>query len=368
MDARGNELVIRLTRRVPDFTARLTMPFFCAVPPGLPANPEGAREYASAGPYYVAEYLPGRRVTLLQNPYYGGKRPHRVDRFEVSFTSTLTEVIDQIEAGRADWGWIPSPAWAARGREIVRKYGGSRRLQVRPSPTLSFFVLNTRRGIFRNARLRRAVNFAINRAALVREHGYGLGRATDQYLPPGMPGYKDVEIYPSRPNLTMARKWAGGRLRNRRVVLYTINQPVFAAVAQVVKANLVKIGLQVEIHLLSVDLLSKALATPNAPFDMAWYGWAADYPDPYGFLNSLLGDVAYFKSRTYTRRLQQVSRLKGGARNRAYAELDVQLARDAAPLIVYMARNSPTFVSRKVDPRCIVLRPGLDLTAVCLKR
>ena len=113
--ANGNELVIRLKRRVPDFIARLAMPFFCAVPPDLPANPEGAREYASAGPYYVDEYLPGRRVTLQQNPYYGGKRPQRVNRFEVTFTSTGIEVVDKIEAGTADWGWISTPAWTARG-------------------------------------------------------------------------------------------------------------------------------------------------------------------------------------------------------------------------------------------------------------
>ena len=31
--ARGNRLVIRFTRPVPDFAARTTMPFFCAVPP-----------------------------------------------------------------------------------------------------------------------------------------------------------------------------------------------------------------------------------------------------------------------------------------------------------------------------------------------
>ena len=36
--ARGNRLVIRLERPVPDFTDRLSMNF-CAVPPGLPARP-----------------------------------------------------------------------------------------------------------------------------------------------------------------------------------------------------------------------------------------------------------------------------------------------------------------------------------------
>ena len=38
--ARGNTLVVRLTRPIADFAAATTMPFFCAVPPTpLPPSP-----------------------------------------------------------------------------------------------------------------------------------------------------------------------------------------------------------------------------------------------------------------------------------------------------------------------------------------
>ena len=367
--ATGNRLMIRLTRRVPDFTARLAMPFFCAVPPDLPANPEGAGAYPSAGPYYVVEYLPGRRLTLRENRHYHGRRPHHVDRFVVTFASTPTEVVDLIEAGTVDWASISPPVWASKGPELARKYGRSSRLRIRPSTDLFFYILNTRRGIFRgNAELRRAVNFAVDRSALVRLQGFRIASATDQYLPPAMPGFKDVRIYPSRPNLARARKLARGRLRNRTVVLYTANVEPAAAEAQVLKANLARIGLEVEIKQFPLDLLLRKIATPNEPFDMAWGAWGADYPDPYGILNPLLGDTPYFRSRTYRGRLQSASRLRGAARYRAYAKLDAQLARKVAPLLAYATRSVPTFVSRKVDPRCMILRPALDLAAVCLKK
>src|SRR5262249_46333961 len=105
--ARGNRLVIRLKRRVPDFAARLAMPVFCAVPPGLPSDPEGVGPYASAGPYYVADYRPGQRVVLKENPYYGGKRPHHVDAFVIDTTlPTPAAAIDRIERGETDWGLL----------------------------------------------------------------------------------------------------------------------------------------------------------------------------------------------------------------------------------------------------------------------
>jgi ABC-type oligopeptide transport system substrate-binding subunit len=117
------------------------------------------------------------------------------------------------------------------------------------------------------------------------------------------------------------------------------------------------------------------LASPNEAWDIAFAPWGADYVDPYSFLNLRLDgrfrggtNTSRFDSAKYNRLIRRAARLRGRARDRAYGRLDVQLARDAAPMIAFQNPNEPTLVSKRVDPRCIVLRPGLDLTAVCLKR
>ncbi|MBA3366914.1 MAG: hypothetical protein H0U03_14225, partial [Actinobacteria bacterium] len=79
--ARANRLTVRFKSPVRDFPAQTTMPFFCAVPPTLPADPEGVGAFPGAGPYYVAEYRPGQRLVIRRNRYYRGKRPHHVDSF-----------------------------------------------------------------------------------------------------------------------------------------------------------------------------------------------------------------------------------------------------------------------------------------------
>ena len=56
--------------------------------------------------------------------------------------------------------------------------------------------------------------------------------------------------------------------------------------------------------------------------------------------------------------------LQNSERRRAYGTLDVRLAR-AAPLAAVDFLKEPTLVSKRVGR--IVLRPVLDLTAVCLK-
>src|SRR5262249_17338868 len=57
---RGDRLIIRLKGAIPDFPARTTIPIFCAVPPNLPADPEGVTALPGSGPYYVASSIPGR--------------------------------------------------------------------------------------------------------------------------------------------------------------------------------------------------------------------------------------------------------------------------------------------------------------------
>jgi peptide/nickel transport system substrate-binding protein len=360
------------------------MPFFCAVPPNLPADPEGVTAFPGAGPYYVAEYVRGRRVLLKRNRYYGGTRPRHVDQFVADLqANALEEVLDRIERGAADWGLVPAPIYfqAGRAQKFRRKYGINRsRFFVKPGLAIRLLVLNTSRPLFgNNARLRRAVNFAVDRPALVKAAGGRLaGTLTDQYLPPSMPGFRDAHIYPvARPNVQRARALARWHTRSKRAVLYTFDvpDPGPTVAAQIVRNNLAKIGLQVEIKKLPPEAYFNRVTAPNEPFDIALYDWGADYVDPFSYLNLLLdgrfiGGVNWsrFNSAKYNRLMRRAARLKGLARYRRYGSLDVQLARGAAPMVAVFAFNEPTLVSKRVDRRCIVLRPTLDLTAVCLKR
>ena len=111
---------------------------------------------------------------------------------------------------------------------------------------------------------------------------------------------------------------------------------------------------------------------PGEPWDIALSPWAPDYLDPYAYVNFLLDgrfigstNDGRFNSAPYNARMRSAARLQGAARYRAYGRLDVQIARDAAPRIPVFVQNQATLVSRRVG--CVVLRPTLDLTAVCLK-
>jgi peptide/nickel transport system substrate-binding protein len=376
--ARGNQLVVRLKKPVADFPAWTTMPYFCAVQPGLPPDPEGVTTFQGAGPYYVAEYRPGQQLVLRRNRFYRGKRPHHVERFEVDLqVGSAQELFDRIERGQVDWGIAPPPNYFAADQRLVARYGVNKsQFFVKPGFTFRGFVLNTSRPLFRgNVRLRKAVNFALDRAAMVQNAGGAVAvRATDQYLPPSLTGFKDAQIYPlGRPNLKKAQSLAKGKTRTGEAKLYIYDIALTRPLGQILKQDLAAIGLDVDIQEIPVSAYESKVAA--GAFDIAFRVIpSVDYYDPYPYLNlsfdsRFIGSTnwAAFNSPRYDRLLRRAALLRGQDRYRAYGKLDVQLAREEAPIAAVSYSKEPTLVSNRVAVKCMILRPALDITAACLK-
>jgi YVTN family beta-propeller protein len=372
----GNKLIIRLRRPVPDLPARLAMPFFCVVPTGTPVDPQATGAVPSAGPYYVASYTPGQGLVLERNPNYRGERPHRLARIEVAFGVSKERTDDQIEAGVADYaldGAAPAdiPRLLARyGRGSAAARQHRQQLFENASTGLDFFALNTRRPLFRDARLRRAANYAIDRTALARIGNWYTqtpDQATDDYLPPGVPGFRTLSTYPLRSDLAAARRLAGPQ--RHTAILYTCNVSPCDRLAEVVKANLAAIGIDVQVKAFGISTLYTRVSRPGEPYDLAYGQWIPDYPDPYPFLNLLLenGIFAPFDEPPYAQELRTAAKLSGPERYLAYEKLQPQLARKGAPWITYGDIPTYDFFSARIG--CQLFNPvyGIDLAALCIR-
>ena len=328
---------------------------------------------------------------LRPNPGYGGDRPQRLSEIDVTGGGAEPKGIAEVEAGNAD---AVSLTPGQQGVERIQaQYGphsdaasaGDQRLFSYPMLAESYLALNLRRDLFSSTRMRKVVNYAIDRRALARQPPPSwFGQPTDQYLPPGMPGFRDASIYPlDGPDLARARRLAGSH--GGHAVMYTCNLPSCLAVAQVVRKNLSAIGLAVEIRQFPYNTLYNKLARPDEPWDIADTGWIAGYADPSEFLNVLFAppngqrppllasaqfekgfNLGGFDDPTLQRRLRAAAELSGARRYRAYARLDADLTR-AAPLAAYAADAENYFFSTRMG--CQVVQPvyGLDLAALCVR-
>jgi peptide/nickel transport system substrate-binding protein len=380
--ASGRRLTIKLARPSPNIAAVLALPFFCAVPTGTPIDPAGLRKVPSAGPYYVATHRPGEDIVLRRNPAYLGPRPNRPDQIRIAVAAGQAKSVARVEAGEIDY----TPIWsnARTARRLQARYGpgspaagaGRQRLFATEELQLDQLIFNTSRAPFSSARLRRAVNYALDRRALARQGLYASLPAspTDQYLPPGMPGFRDARIYPFEPDLAKARRLAGGERHD--VVLYSESAPTHVRFAEIVKANLRRFGIDVEIREVGVSIYARA-ARRGEPFDMALVGWVADYPDPYDFLRQLDGrtitadgnfNYAYFNDPGYNRRLDAALRLRSPAREIALGRLAIHVSRTAAPWAALSNERGYDFFSARIG--CQAYNPafGIELGGLCMSR
>ncbi|MDX6386841.1 MAG: peptide/nickel transport system substrate-binding protein, partial [Gaiellaceae bacterium] len=188
--AKGRTLTIRLRTAAPDFVQRLALPYFCAVPASTPN--EQTDDLPSAGPYAIAQYTRGRTLLLDRNPYYEGSRQAHAKSILYRFGAFPSQIKLQLERGEADYGVVSPVAFES----LAAKFRGDRRHRfVVRQPTVAYLALNTQRPMFKNnPQLRRAINYALDRPALVRLFGTHGARAGDEYLPPGFPGYRAQHV------------------------------------------------------------------------------------------------------------------------------------------------------------------------------
>jgi len=372
--ANGDMLTLKLRHPAPDLLARLAMPFFCVVPAGTPIRPTDT--IPSAGPYYVAARKRGISVTLDKNPYYSGQRPNHLDEIDFSVFQNGLQSTHQIEAGYADYDLHGVPLELRR--EIAVRYGvNGTHFFVHPNAQTDWLVLNTSRPLFRDASVRRAVAYAVDRLALLHALGFMAGKVTTQILPPGVPGYRKIRAYPLKADVAAARKLMGDR--HGTAVLYISDNPVDAAIADVITRDLARIGIEIDRREFRTADYNVRIHRRSEPFDMTINGWVADYLDPYDFINVALSgrniptvdnqNMSHFNNPSFDRRMDAAAALSGNRRYTAYAQLDAQITRDEAPIVPYANEYRVEFVSRRVG--CVVIAPGaggLDLSAACVKR
>jgi len=288
----------------------------------------------------------------------------------------------RIQNGQTDYGPIPPASYASIGA----KYGVNKgRFFVKPNLGIWYVAMNHDRPLFKqggpngNVPLKKAVNYALDRHAMVIQRGAFSGVRTDQILPPGMAGFKAASIYPTvkQPNFAFAKKLAAGHTGDGKAVLYTFSSSYGPLWAQIVQFDMKQIGLDVEVKQFARAVQFEKEGTRGEPFDMTLEGWSADYPDPFDFINVLLsGDslhdsnnnnVAYFNSPVYNKKMEAAARLSGAKRYSTYGNLDVDIMKNAAPWAPILNPNNRYFVSGKLG--CFTYNNvyGLDLAAMCKK-
>jgi tRNA A-37 threonylcarbamoyl transferase component Bud32 len=373
----GNRLSITLVTRAGDFPTRMAMPRFCPVPLSVPLRGGGDRPIPTAGPYYVTS-SEGDRSVLERNPNYAGDRPRRSARIVFQANVPEAKAIDLADRGTVDLiAASGAGELLAPGGVIDRRSRTSRALtrqyHVYQGPLFDYFVFNTRRPLFQDPRLRRAVDYALDRRALASAFG---DTPADRIVPPAVPGYPAGRIFPLSPDLAGARRLAGAQSRHAAVYICG-GDARERTLAEIVRADLAHIRMRVSVVEDAQCPEDPRTAPKSSRADLLLVNGfpftEADEREPSQVLDQTLRSATYgtplpdagWNERAFRRRLEEARPLRGAARVAAYHRLADEFTR-TGPIAVFGSWVWSEYFSPKVGCKIYQTVYGVaDLGALC---
>jgi peptide/nickel transport system substrate-binding protein len=203
----SHTLEITLDRPASDFPSLLTLPFFSPVPEDYAARFSPGEEYArhlvASGPYRLKQYTPGRLIELVRNPNWDPRtdplRSAWVDRVTVTIGRSQAGIQQAIEGGEADLNLDNVPPPVGDLQRLSEDPVLARQFTIATTGCVHYLTMQMDAGPTRSLAVRRAVNYAIDRQAVVLAiGGRYAGEPASTILSPTLAGYRAFDLYPSQ--------------------------------------------------------------------------------------------------------------------------------------------------------------------------
>ena len=231
--------------------------------------------------------------------------------------------------------------------------------------------MNTNLAPFNNVKARQAVNFALDRNALVNFFGGPvLASPVCQVLPPGFPGHVDYCPYTASPGGT----WSAPDIekakalveesgtKGQTVTIIAEDTAVSKAIGTYMQSVLTEIGYVAEVKPISPNIQFTYIQNTNNKVQISITQWYQDYPAASDFLNILFGcssfspgsdssiNIAGFCDKDIQAKMDAALALgvtdPDGA-NKMWAEVDHAVT-DAAPMAALFTPKHIDFVAKRV--------------------
>lgn len=379
-DDATRQITIHLLAPQSDFENVLASDFAALVPADAPATDTSTHPLPATGPYMIKSYQPNDKIVEVRNPYFdaavfGGNVPAgNADSVVWDVVGNDSAALQRVIEGQDDWdGFHPIPAGQLSA--VERKYG--KRIRRYVPPNTYYFFMNTRVPPFTSLQVRRAVNYAIDRSALVKLYG-GLAVPTENVLPPTYLQYRKHAFYPH--DLTKAKRLvAGSGFKGMRVTVWSHEfGPDAKASAYLVKV-LDSLGFKAKERIVDSAVYWTTIGNATTKAQIGFADWFQDYPHPLDWFDVLLNgqkitktynsNYADFDDPSVDAEIDALEKeLLTGAVNRRWARLDATVMRQA-PWAPFLNRQFTDFFSQRIDLVCYVNQVvyGFDYATICMR-
>ncbi|WP_292898411.1 ABC transporter substrate-binding protein [Nitratireductor sp.] len=239
------------------------------------------------GPFQFVAYQPDAVIRYKAHPdYWNGKQP--IDDLVFAITTEASVRQQKLIAGECHITPYPNPA------DIESlKANDALKVDEQEGLNVGYLAYNTQQAPFDNAKVRKALNMAINKEAILDAVFQGAGQAAKNPIPPTMWSYNDAvedDAYDPEAAKKMLEEEGVSDL-SMKVWAMPVQRPYnpnARRMAELIQEDFSKVGVDVEI--VSVEWTEYLDVTGNVDRDGAvLLGWTGDNGDPDNFLAVLLG-------------------------------------------------------------------------------
>jgi len=268
----------------------LATPFASVVPKELAGDDATAfsAKPVGTGPYLFRSYAKGQGAIFVKNPSYWQEGQPYLDEIDYKTGQDDNAMLQQIETGTLDLMGDPLPA--AQFTDVTTNPDYANQIVHHTLVNVDYVFMDTQQpgnGPFGNAKVRQAVNYAIDKDAIL-QITHGAGVAANCIYPPDLPGY-DPSCNPYPHDVDKAKQLMkdAGYEAGFDTKFYTDTTDPDPQIGASIQQDLAAIGIRIEIVSQEFATFLDTIETPHkAP--IGWVGWFQDYPDPSDFIDPIL--------------------------------------------------------------------------------
>jgi len=353
-------LVMHLQSPFPDLPYVLAFPSSAPVLPSADTGSNYQLHPLSTGPYMFKSYTLNKQLILVPNPNWNPAT-------DPDAKQLASQIIVNLNVNQADidnrliHGDIQvdsaGTGLAAAGRAQVLANPTSKANSDNPVNGFARFIyLDTKVAPMNNLHCREAVEYAANKVTMQTAWGGPIagGQIASTIMPPNIVGYKSFDYYNalSQPtgDITAAKQqlaMCGMPNGFSTSLAYRSDRPTETAAVTALQASLAAVGIKVTLKGFPAgsyytDFAGAPAYVHSHDIGMAAGGWGADWPDGFGFLDSLIAgntivatgntNIAEENNPVINNLFTQSSKVTGAARTAIWSQIDQQAMKDAVIL------------------------------------
>jgi peptide/nickel transport system substrate-binding protein len=296
-------IVFHLVKPFSGFDYFAQMPSTMPVPVAKDTGTEYKKHVVSTGPYKFESNEAGKSFTLVRNDQWDAAAdPNRKalpDKITVALNVNADDIDNRLQSGDLDVDVVGSGVQPAAQAKILADTTLKNSSDNPLSARLWYTNINGEVAPLNNIECRKAIEYAADKTGYQRAYGGATGgEVATSLLPPIIPGAEKIDLYPSKDNAGDVDK-AKEALKNcgqpsgfETNISYRAERPKEKAVAESLQQSLGRVGIKLNIKAYPTGDYAKLYAgkpdfAQSNGLGLMVFGWAADWPDGFGFLKEI---------------------------------------------------------------------------------